>query len=83
MWHDRDKFIRVYEENIKPNMSHNFVKRPYGDALFHTNGSVDTEHTPYDVFSVIVCEKRYFHSISPNLNILSVCFVLYNFVVSF
>ena len=54
MRHDRDDFIRVIEENIDPKMKNNFVKKPYGDAGFHTAGSVDPEHTPYDVFSVIV-----------------------------
>ena len=56
--HDRDNFIRVNEENIAPEMKNNFEKRPYGDAGFHTAGSVDPKHTPYDVLSVIVCEKR-------------------------
>ena len=60
MRHDRDDFIRVIEENIDPKMKNNFVKKPYGDAGFHTAGSVDPEHTPYDVFSVIVWEKRMF-----------------------
>ena len=58
MRHDRDNFIRVNEENILPEMKNNFEKRPYGDAGFHTAGSVDPEHTPYDVLSVIVWEKR-------------------------
>ena len=57
--HDRDDFIHVNEENIEPNLVGNFEKRPYGDAGFHTDGSVDSEHTPYDVLSVIVCEKRF------------------------
>ena len=30
MWHDRDNFIRVNEENIAPEMRNQFVKRPYG-----------------------------------------------------
>ena len=58
MWHDRDDFIRVNEANIDPNLRNNFVKRPYGDAGFHTAGSVDPKHTPYDVLSVIVSEKE-------------------------
>ena len=57
--HDRDDFIRVNEENIEPNLVGNFERRPYGDAGFHTGGSVDPEHTPYDVLSVIVCEKMF------------------------
>ena len=58
--HDRDNFIQVNEENIDPNLKDNFVKRPYGDAAFHTAGSVDPKHTPYDVLSAIVWEKREF-----------------------
>ena len=54
VWHDRDSFIRVNEENILPKMKNNFEKRPYGDAGFHTAGSVDPEHTPYDLLSAIV-----------------------------
>jgi len=30
-----------------------FQKRPYGDADFHTSGSVNHQHTPYDVLSVL------------------------------
>ena len=56
--HDRDDFIRVKEDNIAPKMKNNFEKREYGDAGFHTAGSVDPEHTPYDLLSVKVCEKR-------------------------
>ena len=56
--HDRDDFIRVNEENIAPDKKTDFAKRPYGDAGFHTAGSVDPNHTPYDVLSVIGCEKR-------------------------
>ena len=52
--HDRDEFIRVNDENIAPKMRNNFVKKPYGDAGFHTAGSVDPKHTPYDVLSVII-----------------------------
>ena len=52
MWHDRDTFIRVNEENILPKMKNDFKKRPFGDAEFHTSGSVDPQHTPYDLLSV-------------------------------
>ena len=51
VWYDRDNFIRVNKEQIAPDMRSNFVKRPYGDAGFHTEGSVDPMHTPYDVVS--------------------------------
>ena len=62
MRYDRDNFIRVNEDNIDPNLKKNFEKRPYGDAGFHTDGSVDPKHTPYDVLSVIVWEKEFtFH----------------------
>ena len=56
--HDRDDFIRVNEDNIAPKMKNNFEKREYGDAGFHTAGSVDPEHTPYDLLSVIVLWKE-------------------------
>ena len=56
MRHDRDNFIRVNKDNIVPELLNNFEKRPYGDAAFHTDGSVDPKHTPYDVLSVIVWE---------------------------
>ena len=49
--HDRDTFIRVNEENILSAMKKDFKKRPYGDAGIHTEGSVDPEHTPYDILS--------------------------------
>ena len=49
--HDRDTFIRVNEENILSGMKKDFKKRPYGDAGIHTEGSVDPEHTPYDLLS--------------------------------
>ena len=52
--HDRDDFIRVHEENIELKLKNNFEKREYGDAGFHTAGSVDPKHTPYDVLSVII-----------------------------
>ena len=54
MWHDRDEFIRVNEENIELKLKNNFEKREYGDAGFQTAGSVDPKHTPYDVLSVII-----------------------------
>ena len=52
VWHDRDSFIRVNEENILPKMKNNFKKRSFGDAEVHTSGSVNPQHTPYDLLSV-------------------------------
>ena len=54
VWPDRDDFITLNVDNIRPGLEHNFAKRPYGDAEFHTSGSVNHQHTPYDFFSVIV-----------------------------
>ena len=53
VWPDRDNFIKLNEENIAPEKKINFNKRPYGDAEFHTAGSVDHDNTPYDVLSAI------------------------------
>ena len=52
VWHDRDTAIRVNEESILGGMKKDFKKRPYGDARVHTVGSVDPDHTPYDLLSV-------------------------------
>ena len=57
--YDRDNFVQINELNIDPNLRNNFEKRPYGDAGFHTAGSLDPKHTPYDVLSAIVCEKEF------------------------
>ena len=54
VWPDRDDFITLNTENMRPDLRNNFLKRPYGDADFHTAGSVNHQHTPYDVLSVIV-----------------------------
>ena len=51
VWPDRDEFIKINETNINPLMKNNFVKRPFGDADFFANGSVNSGHTPYDVLS--------------------------------
>ena len=56
---DRDDFIQLHEENIAPEKAKNFEKRPYGDAEFHTTGSVDHGRTPYDVLSVISGESSW------------------------
>ena len=54
VWPDRDDFITLNTENMRPDLRNNFLKRPYGDAEFHTSGSVNPQHTPYDTVSVIV-----------------------------
>ena len=54
VWPDRDDHIIVNVENIMAGKEKNFYKRPLGDAAFHTPGSVNPQHTPYDVLSVIV-----------------------------
>ena len=58
MWHDRDKYIQLNEENIDPLIRHDFEKRIYGDPHFFAKGSVDTAHSPYDVSSAQSFEKR-------------------------
>ena len=58
MWPDRDDFIEINEENIEPEMRSNFLKRPHGDADFGIKGSVNTEHSPYDVVSAQVLRKE-------------------------
>ena len=54
VWPDRDDFITLNEENMRSDLMRDFVKRPFGDAEVHTSGSVNHQHTPYDVLSVIV-----------------------------
>ena len=51
VWPDRDDFIHVHNENIEEGLKLNFKKRPFGDADFGVKGSVNTGHSPYDVFS--------------------------------
>ena len=50
---DRDDFIEINEDNIKPSSRKNFVKRPVGTAEFGDKGSVDTKHSPYDMRSAL------------------------------
>ena len=57
---DRDDFIELTEENIAPEKAKNFEKRPYGDAEFHSNGSVTHGRTPYDGLSVIWGESSWY-----------------------
>ena len=54
---DRDDYIQLNEENIAAEKAKNFAKRPYGDAEFHSLGSVDHRRTPYDVLSVTLGES--------------------------
>ena len=58
VWPDRDDFIQINEENIEDEMKPNFLKRPHGDADFGIKGSVNTEHSPYDVVSAQVLRKE-------------------------
>ena len=61
VWHDRDKYIHLNEENIDPLIRHDFEKRIYGDPHFFAEGSVDTAHSPYDVSSAQSFEKEVKH----------------------
>ena len=58
MWHDRDEFISIHEENIDPKRKTDFDKRSYGVAGDHPVGGVDTHHTPYDFNSAKKWEER-------------------------
>jgi len=49
---DRDDYIEINHENIEPEMRPEFKIRPHGDADFGIKGSVNAEHSPYDVASV-------------------------------
>ena len=51
VWPDRDDFIHVNQDNIEEKMKPNFEKRPYGDEEYGVKGSVNTGHSPYDVYS--------------------------------
>ena len=50
---DRDDFISINMDNIKPGEEKNFEKRPEGTSDFFEKGSVDSKNTPYDVLSLL------------------------------
>ena len=50
---DRDNFVDVNTENIKPGKERNFEKRKQGYSDFFEKGSVNSENSPYDVLSVL------------------------------
>ena len=50
---DRDDFISINYDNIKPGKETNFEKRRHGTSDFFEKGSVDTKNTPYDVLSLL------------------------------
>ena len=50
---DRDNFVDVNVENIKPGKERNFEKRKQGYSDFFEKGSVNSENSPYDVLSVL------------------------------
>jgi len=50
---DRDEFITVNLTNVATQNFRSFEKRPFGNAEFHESHSVDHQHTPYDIFSVL------------------------------
>jgi len=43
---DRDNYLQVYLENVKPDMQHNFSKYVWGSTVFYQN-------TPYDYASIM------------------------------
>ena len=48
---DRDDFININEDNIKPGLKKNFVKRVFGTADNGVKGSVKTRNSLYNVNS--------------------------------
>ena len=50
---DRDRFIDLKEENIKPGYEGDFSKRPHGDDAYFPEGSVNAMNTPYDMGSLM------------------------------
>ena len=50
---DRDNFVEVNMENIKPGKEGNFAKRKQGYSDYFKKGSVNTENSPYDVLSLL------------------------------
>ena len=50
---DRDNFVAVNTDNIVAGAEKNFEKRKQGYSDFFDEGSVNAEHSPYDVSSVL------------------------------
>ena len=51
---DRDRFIDLNEENIKPGYEGDFAKRPHGDDVYFPQGTeVNAMNTPYDTGSLM------------------------------
>ena len=50
---DRDSFVDVNTDNIKPGSEGNFEKRTQGYSDFFEEGSVNSQNSPYDVLSVL------------------------------
>ena len=51
---DRDRFIDLKEENIKPGYEKDFERRPHGDdAYFPRGNEVNAMNTPYDMGSLM------------------------------
>ena len=50
---DRDNFVDVNVDNIKPGKEGNFEKRKYGDSYYFEKDSVNSENSPYDVLSLM------------------------------
>jgi len=50
---DRDRFIDLNEDNIKPGYEKDFEKREHGDDVIFSEGSVNAMNTPYDMGSLM------------------------------
>ena len=50
---DRDNFVEVNMDNIKPGKQGNFAKRKQGYSDYFEKGSVNSENSPYDVLSLL------------------------------
>ena len=50
---DRDNFVEVNMDNVKPGKEGNFEKRKQGYSDYFEKGSVNSENSPYDVLSLL------------------------------
>ena len=50
---DRDNFVEVNMDNIKPGKEGNFEKRTRGFSDSRDKNSVNTRNTPYDILSLL------------------------------